>query len=175
MLTWAGVLLIAALLAKAWIARQPNLVWAMGIFLVATLALQLLRNRLPGSFIFMLVLAALLNGAGGTYDWFNVYAWFDESVHTYTGFAGMAAIGHVWAGDGDARGERRRERLVWWCAGLGLVLGIGWEVIEEVIGDLEFWDTASDLVLDTIGAALGGLFARHALRVSPPAARPRLG
>lgn len=160
MLAWVGVLLIAALLALVWMAGRSALVWALGIFLVASLGIQLLKDKLPSLFIFLLVLAALLNGAGGTFDWFNAYPWFDELVHVYTGFAGLSAIGYLHA----LNVNPGRAQLVGWCAGMGLALGIGWEMIEGLVGDLGFVDTLSDLVLDTAGAALGGLFAWHALR-----------
>lgn len=154
-LAWAGVLLIAALLAMALKAQQPALVLAMSIFLAATLAIQLLLKRLPGLLAFLLVLAALLNGAGGAFEWFESVWWYDEAVHTYTGFAGLAAIGWLYAH------ERRRPLafLVGWCAAMGLALGIGWEVIEGLVGDLEAVDTVTDILLDTAGAALGGWLA----------------
>jgi hypothetical protein len=133
--------------------------WALAIFLVATLAIVLLIRRLPALLRFLLVFAALLSGAGGAFDWFEGYVWYDELVHTYTGFAGLLAIGYLYARD---RPELR-VNLVRWCVVMGLALGIGWEVVEELGGDLEFWDTLSDLVLDTVGAALGGVAARRVL------------
>lgn len=165
MLAWAGVFLIAALLVRVWQAQRPDLVMAMSIFLAATLAIQLLLKQLPSLFAFMLVVAALLSGAGGVFDWFEAFRWYDEAVHTYTGFAGMAAIGYLYA----RRRTLPRSHLVWWCTGMGLLLGSGWEVIEGLIGDLEAVDTASDIVLDTAGAALGGAFAWQALQQAPAA------
>lgn len=165
-LAWAGVLLIAALLARVWQAQRPELVLAMSIFLAATLAIQLLLTQLPSFFAFMLVIAALLSGAGGVFQWFEAFRWYDEAVHTYTGFAGMAAIGYFYA----RKRTLPRSHLVWWCTGTGLVLGIGWEVIEGLVGDLEAIDTASDIVLDTVGAALGGAFAWQALQQAPATA-----
>lgn len=163
-LGWIGVLLIAAVLAMVWTARQSQMTWAMVIFLVAGLAVQWLEDQLPSVFIFQVVLVALVNGAGGAFGWFDSFRWFDEIVHAYTGFAGLSAIGYLYARDH----EPRRATLVGWCAGMGLALGIGWEMVEGLMGDLAFMDTLSDLVLDTMGAAMGGLFARHALRAVHP-------
>ncbi|MEJ7929900.1 hypothetical protein WG922_07940 [Ramlibacter sp. AN1015] len=165
LLAFLGVLLIAALLSMVWQAQQTTMTWALGIFLVAGTAILLLK--VPSLFRFLLVLSALLNGAGGTFGWFEDYAWFDEFVHAYSGFAGLSAIGLLYARDV----RRTRAHLVWWCTGMGLALGIGWEMVEGMMGELGFMDTVSDLVMDTIGAALGGLFAWHALRIVQPAQR----
>ena len=165
------MLLIVALLAMVWNAEQPDLVLAMLIFLAACLALLRFVKRLPGFFVFLLVLAALLNGAGGAFRWFEVYRWFDEAIHTYTGFAGLGAIGYLYSRDRPIR----RESLIAWCSGMGLLLGIGWEVIEGFVGDLEAVDTATDLVLDKIGAALGGWFAWHWVGRRPTSIRAEAG
>jgi hypothetical protein len=159
LLAWLGVATIAGVLAVVWTAQQTKMTWALGIFLVSSLGIQSLKGRLPSLFIFMLVSVALLNGSGGAFEWFDGYVWFDEFVHTYTGFAGLAAIGFLYARDSEAR----RVKLVAWCAGMGLALGIGWEIVEALGGELGLVDTLSDIALDTLGAALGGLFARHAL------------
>jgi VanZ family protein len=41
----------------------------------------------------------------------------------------------------------------------GLFLGIVWEVLEALFLNLSWVDTLSDLVLDMVGAALGGWLA----------------
>jgi hypothetical protein len=159
-LAWAGVLLIATLLVRVWQAQRPELVLAMLVFLASTVAVQLFLRQLPSLFALMLVVAALLSAGGGVFHWFESVRWYDEAVHAYTGFAGMGAIGYLYA----RTRSLRRSTLVWWCTGMGLGLGIGWEVIEELVGDLEMVDTATDLVLDTLGAALGGAFAWQAVQ-----------
>jgi hypothetical protein len=155
-LAWVAVALIGALLAHAWFTRMPELMLAQSIFLVSCVALLLVMRELPGLLALLVVLAALANGAGGAFQWFDGIVWFDEAVHTYSCFAGLAAIGWLWA----SRHPERRASLVAFCAGLGLVLGIGWEMVEGVLGDLEFVDTATDLVFDVVGATLGGVLAR---------------
>ncbi len=166
---WAAVAGLAALLVVVWTQRHAPLVWSLCIFLAASLGVLRLRS-LPPLLACLLVVAALVNACGGAFRWFETIAWYDEVVHTYTGFAGLAAIGWLAA---RTRDDRRRV-LVPWCAALGLALGVGWEVIEGLVGDLAWRDTLSDLVLDTVGAALGGLLARRALDAQPQA-RPRLG
>lgn len=168
-LAWAGVFLIATLAVRVWQAQRPELVLALLVFLASTAAVQLFLRQLPSLFAFMLVVAALLSACGGVFHWFESVRWYDEAVHAYTGFAGMGAIGYLYA----RTRSPRRSALVWWCSGMGLLLGIGWELIEELVGDLEMVDTASDLVLDTLGAALGGAFAWKALQqTGAPDRRP---
>jgi hypothetical protein len=156
LLAWVAVALIGALLAQAWFARVPELMLAQSIFLVSCVALLLVMRELPGLLALLVVLAALANGAGGAFDWFDRIVWFDEAVHTYSCFAGLAAIGWLWA----FKHPERHGSLVAFCAGLGLVLGIAWEMVEGVLGDLEFVDTATDLVFDVVGATLGGVLAK---------------
>jgi hypothetical protein len=152
---WIGVALIAGLLAFAWASGERDLILAMAIFLAATLAVQLLVKQLPSMFAFLLVVVALVNGAGGSFGWFESFRWYDEGVHLYSGFAGMAAIGCLYA-----RGRHLRcAAFVAWCTGMGLALAIGWEIIEGLMGDLEAIDTTTDVMLGTTGAALGGWFA----------------
>lgn len=170
LLAWAAAAGLAALLVVVWTARHAVLVWSLAIFLAAALGVLRLRPVLPDLFACLLVLAALLNAAGGAFTWFETIAWYDEAIHAFTGFAGLAAIGWLAA----RRRDDRRRMLVPWCAGLGLVLGIGWEVIEGLVGNLAWRDTLSDLVLDTVGAALGGLAARRALELRGTS-RARLG
>ena len=158
-IAWTGVLLIAGLLMRSWMVQNTPMTWALAIFLVAGLGTMAIA-RLPSLLTLLLVLVALLNGAGGAFDWFETYRGFDKLVHFYSGFAGLAAIGYLYARDKTLS----RARLVGWCAAMGLALGIGWEIIEELLGELEFVDTFFDIVVDTLGAALGGLFAWHAVR-----------
>lgn len=171
LLAWAATAALAALLVVVWTAGHAVLVWSLVIFLAATLGVLRLRPVLPDLFACLLVLAALANAAGGAFAWFETIAWYDEAVHAFTGLAGLAAIGWLAA---RTRDDRRRV-LVAWCAALGLLLGIGWEVVEGLVGDLEWRDTVSDLVLDTLGAALGGLAARRGLDAERPPALPCAG
>ncbi|MBL0420278.1 hypothetical protein JI739_07975 [Ramlibacter sp. AW1] len=169
-LGWAGVGAIASLLVLTLARQQWAMTVSLAVFLAASWGIVGLLSRLPSFLRFLLVLVALLNGAGGTFDWFETHAWFDELVHTYGGFAGLAAIGYLHARDSEAK----QDWLVAWCVGMGLALGIGWEVLEGLMGDLEFVDTLTDIIADTVGAALGGAFARHALRAGQAGPRPFL-
>ncbi|TFY98455.1 hypothetical protein [Ramlibacter rhizophilus] len=159
-----GVLLIAAQLVLAWHAQRMLMVTGLAVFVLAGLAAAWVPSRLPSLLRLLLVLAALLNAAGGFFRWFDNVPWFDELAHGYTGFAGLAAIGFLYA----RVDVLRRDSLVGWCAAMGLALGVGWEVLEGMAGPLGLVDTLSDLVMDVLGAALGGAFARHVLQAVAP-------
>ena len=80
-------------------------------------------------------------------------------VHAFTSFAVVAAIGHyAWtrqyleAAPGGAR-------YVLILTAAGLALGLVWEIAEALALKLSWSDTVADLVLDTLGAAAGGLLA----------------
>lgn len=94
--------------------------------------------------------------------------WYDEAAHAFTGFAGMAAIGYLYA-----RGKRLgRGHVIAWCTVVGVVLGVGWEILEGLAGNLDAWDTASDVLVDGTGALAGGVFTWQALRAGRPVAAP---
>lgn len=111
------------------------------------------RERLPPFYGFLLALAAAVNGAGYTMTLWHDETLFDEIVHGFTTFAGMAAIGWAMVRSGG-KFERSRSALFWSMIGLGLVLGLLWEVFEYLIGIVGTpKDTMIDIVMDMIGAS----------------------
>lgn len=113
------------------------------------------RGRFPILLGFLIALAALANAAGYVFSLWHEDTVFDEAVHGFTSFAGMAGIG--WA--------IGRHRRVWSDAllfaaiiALGIAFGLLWEGFEwlvDMIGSRR--DTLIDLAADTIGAVLAGL------------------
>ena len=94
----------------------------------------------------------------------NQIAFYDELVHAFSSFAVMAAIGYLaWtrryidAAPGSAT-------FVLIVAATGLALGVGWELIEMLFLNLSWTDTLVDLLVDTIGAAAGGVLAGWVIR-----------
>ena len=47
------------------------------------------------------------------------------------------------------------------ASAVGLALGVVWEIFESLFFNLTFWDTTTDLLLDTLGAAIAGLVRRE--------------
>lgn len=167
-LAWIGVVLMNAALVVVWTAEQWNGAWTIGLFLGISIVFLLMRDKLPSVFGFLVVFASLVNAGGWALGWFHVFFWFDEFVHTFTAFAGLSAIGYLHAQRQPALAQPGRSKLIWWCAGLGLLLGIGWEIAEALFINLAPVDTILDLAADTVGAALGGLFARWAAKRNAP-------
>lgn len=119
---------------------------------VVTAGVVYFRERLSPIYGFLIALAAAVNGAGYTMTLWHDETLFDEIVHAFTTFAGMAAIG--WAlHRSDTKLRSSRTVLMWSIIGLGLVLGLLWELFEYLIGIIGSpRDTIIDLAMDMIGA-----------------------
>jgi len=135
------------------------------IALIATAALYG-RAKLPIFFGLAIVVAAAVNAAGYVFTLWHEETAFDEIVHAYTGFAGMAAIG--W-------GMIRARTFPGWSPGLlvaamlgiGLVLGIAWEGFEALIGIVgSRKDTLIDLAMDMAGALVAALLLCRVRRLT---------
>ena len=109
----------------------------------------LFRRTLHPLFGLLLTLAAIVNTAGYVFGLWHEQTPFDEIVHAFTAFAGMAAAGgmvlkpHL----------QPRSGLFWRAAAIALVIGLAWEAFEwavGIIGDLR--DTSIDLLMDVVGA-----------------------
>ncbi len=98
----------------------------------------------------LLAIAGLINTAGYLFNLWHDKTIFDEAVHMFTTFAGIAAIGFLGHRAGWLPSGARR-----WFAmlALGLVLGIAWEFFELAIGIIGSpRDTIIDLAMDVLGA-----------------------
>lgn len=109
------------------------------------------RKMLPPFHGFLLALAATVNGAGYTLTLWHEQTSFDEAVHAFTTFAGMAAIGWMLLRSGKFSSSR--GKLFWTVIGLGIILGLLWEGVEMIIGiSGSPRDTLIDMIMDTLGA-----------------------
>jgi hypothetical protein len=163
MLAWLGVALQAAALIAVWWLQRWGGLWTIGGFFALSLAFMLMKDRIPSLMSFLIVCAALLNAGGWAWNWFEQFVWYDEFIHTFTPFALVSALTYrLWTGGSinDAPGS---GSFILKAALIGLGLGIAWEIAEMLFLNLHVTDTLVDLVLDTIGAALGGWFAGWAI------------
>jgi NAD/NADP transhydrogenase beta subunit len=147
-------LLLVALGFVAWNAatgqNSDAFVWC-GIAVIAALIIHS-REQIPPFHGFLLSLAVAVNGAGYTMTLWHEETLFDEIVHAFTTFAGLAAIGWALVRRGGKL-ARSRAALSWSLLGLALMLGLLWEVFEYWIGIIGTpKDTAIDLAMDMIGA-----------------------
>ncbi len=152
--TWAcWALLAAAQACLIWAGAESH--WGDVIALTAIslviAAILYTRSKLPSFFGFMLAVAAAVNGAGYALQLWHDETLFDEIVHAFTTFAGMAAIG--WSLRDNDRLAASPVRLLSSVIAIGLALGVLWEVFEWAIGIIgRPKDTAIDLLMDAVGA-----------------------
>jgi hypothetical protein len=172
-LAWAGVVVFAlALGALAGLGRWAELRMAAGFF-GPLLPVMLVRHGLPSLLVAAIVACTLVSAAGWAWDWYARLWWFDIVLHTVNPLVMMAAsMFMLWKADLLAHAPRK-GRFVLWATGLGLALGVGWEILEFTYLPLTWPDTILDLVMDGAGAALGGWLAIWLIeqRGEPPAGR----
>jgi hypothetical protein len=146
----------------------------LGLILPPRERMEVLPRRLralPRSLDATPVLAALLSSPGYGLNWFYGANPYDEAVHLLSGVLAGMVFAALLLADGARRGA---GRVALAGLGFGLALGVGWEVFEwavQLIGD---WpDTLSDIVLTTLGAAIGAAgWHRHGA-AEPPLERQR--
>ena len=170
-LTYAiwGVLMLSALTALA-TARWPVAFVALATILVSMLPMILaprLGLHLPRRFIAVIVLFVFATlFLGEVYDFYERYWWWDIALH------GLSAVGFGLIGfllvfilfEGD------RYAAPAWALGMiafcmGVTIGVTWEIFEfgmdQIFGlnmqKSGLMDTMGDLIVDCIGAGIGGL------------------
>jgi hypothetical protein len=112
----------------------------------------------------LIVLAIVVNAAAWALNWYGRLTWFDEVDHLSSALAVVSAIVYPMRlkviGESGFRGvDMPVGPWIVIAALSGLFLGIVWEVLEALFLNLSWVDTLSDLVLDMVGAALGGWLA----------------
>lgn len=119
----------------------------------------------------LVVLALLMSGASSLFEWYDVFGWYDEVLHTYFSFA-LSLMLALYAYDTILTGHRRHEvLLVLAVAALGLAAGTIWELWEwlydlytannSILGKT---DTMIDLALDLAGGLVAGVVSLPMLR-----------
>ena len=114
----------------------------------------------------LLVIAVVANIAGYALDLYARWAWFDKVLHPYTIGAITLALALVLYGRVLTGAPERRLLLILVMAAIGLSIGALWEVAEwgfdrfapgNAIKGKD--DTITDLIVDTLGALLAGVWA----------------
>lgn len=171
LLAWFGVALQFAALVFVVVSQRWGGVPSIAIFLVVSVLFLMMTHKVPSLISFLVVVAAIVNAGGWAWEWYRL-VWFDEFVHFFTSMTVVAAILSVAWAQGRLDVPATGAAVIVWAAVIGLGLGILWEIAEALFVSLGLVDTLSDLVLDVIGAALGGLVALWtAQRQSPRLAR----
>ena len=162
-LAWIGVILQAAALVFVVVSQRWGGLPSIGIFVVLSLLFLLMKERVPSLISFLVVVAAIVNAGGWAWEWFAL-VWFDEVVHSFSSLAVVAALLCMAWGWGWLTHPGRTGSVVLMAMAVGLGLGILWEIVEATFVSLTLLDTISDIVLDVIGAAIGGLLADWAMQ-----------
>lgn len=158
---WVGVALMAA--AVIWLGWQAKwLGFAISLlFLTASAAFMTNRSQFPALFDLLFVIAALANGAGWVWEWYTEVIGYDEVVHAYTTFAASLSLG--FALFYSARAHLRTVAFGIAIVTMGIAAGAIWEMFEWLIINVK--DPVVDLMVDSIGAILAGVFGAWALKV----------
>lgn len=164
LLAWIGVALQGVALVAAFFLERWTGLPSLALFLVLSITFLLLQDRLPSLLSALVVAAALVNAVGWAWNLFQPVIFYDEMVHTFTAFAFMAAFGYLGWTRGYIDAAPGSARFVLTVAGAGLALGVLWEVAEALFLNLTWTDTLIDLLVDTIGAAAGGVLAGWVIR-----------
>ena len=163
----AAEILVAILVGAAvYFAMRQEWYDAASISVLALLGAGFLafRDRLPSLFSLLFLIAGGVNAAGYVFNLWHQPTIFDEAVHAATSFTVMAAAGWLMLGRTRLTATGERGRFVLAVTGLGLLLGLGWELFEWIIGIIgSRHDTIVDLAMDGIGAVAAALFCAWAL------------
>lgn len=158
---WAGVALMAAAvvvlaLRGDWLGFGISL-----LFLVASAAFIATRSKFPALFDLLFVVAALANGAGWVWGLYSDVFAYDEVVHAYTTFAGSLSLGFALYYSMRAHFHTAVFGLA--IVTMGIAGGAVWEIIEWSIINIK--DPVPDLIVDSIGAILAGIFGTWVLKM----------
>ncbi len=152
--------------------------WRVGLaFFAPFLALLLIPHGLPPLLVGIAAFAFTVSALGWALDWYARLWWFDLALHTLNPFVILAgSMVMLWKADLLAA-PPGRPGFVLLSTGLGLALGLLWELFEFTFLVLTWADTLSDVAADAVGAALGGWFAGWLIRARgmAPVGRRRRG
>lgn len=157
----------AAALCAAYIALSGALIEAaiLAALVIGALAMLLWQDKLPALFTLMFTAVAALNGCGYAFTLWGRPFWFDEVVHLVTPFVVVAAIAWILIRRDEAEPAHNKASYFTKVLVLGLMIGFAWEGFEYLAGIVgSRRDTASDLVMDGLGALAAAAFCLWAAR-----------
>ncbi len=175
-LSWAGVAAFALTLGVLLLEGRWYELRIAACFFLPLVALLLTPHGLPSLLMALASAAFFLSAAGWAFDWYGGYWWFDVVLHTVNPLLIVTGVMFMlWKAELLAHAPRK-GRFILWATGIGLLLGVGWELFEYTYLPLTWPDTILDVVMNTAGAAVGGWFAIWLIdrRGLPPEGHRRL-
>ncbi|NJP12164.1 MAG: hypothetical protein HC866_24100 [Leptolyngbyaceae cyanobacterium RU_5_1] len=168
---WVGqFFLTLAVIAAAIQGNWQNAI-ALAFFLIASLIFVVNDDKLPTLFDCLFVMAALLNAGGWVWGLFYQPGPYDEIVHAFTTFAFTLALSFLAYNSMLTVFRNHKLLYLLTITSFGIAIGALWEVAEwtagrilaiEVIESLD--DTITDLIMDSLGAALAAVLSLWALQ-----------
>lgn len=157
---WLGVAaMVAAVVELGW--RGNWLGFAISLlFLVISAGFMLRRSQFPALFDLLFVAAALANGAGWVWELYSQVIGYDELVHAYTTFAASLSFGFTLYY--SMRAHFRTVTFALAVVTMGIAAGAIWEMFEWTI--IKVHDPVPDLMVDTVGAIVAGIFGAWVLK-----------
>lgn len=125
----------------------------------------------------LIVLAVMLDAAGDFFHWYAIFRWYDAALHLFA--SGVAAL-WVWNIAMLVYGKRAAHKLIFISTfAIAVTMGVAYE-IEEYLEDYftgshrlgDGFDTANDLLLNTIGA-LGAVLIVRCRAIDTLLSKPR--
>lgn len=120
------------------------------------------RHSLFITWFSLLVLIAVLHSAAIAFYIYWSYLWFDNVMHFLGGL--FVALSTLWFfyESGYVEMSRNTRHVILLAASATVLISVGWEVFEYLVGavvDVGYaWDTTSDLCMDALGSSVGTLY-----------------
>ncbi len=175
-LSWAGTALFGLTLGALMLEGRWYELRIAACFFLPLVAFLLTPHGLPNLLVALATGAFFVSAAGWAFDWYGRFWWFDVVLHTLNPLLIMTGVMFMlWKADLLAYAPRK-GLFVLWSTGIGLGLGVAWELFEYTYLPLTWPDTILDVVMNTVGAAVGGWFAIWLIdrRGLPPEGHHRL-
>lgn len=162
-LSRAGRVALLAALIYSYLIHFPELTVLTG-FLLLSLAPFLLKKRLNNFYDFLYMIFILFNTSSFIWDGYGMVSYYDDIVHFLTPLLLVILSAQFFL---RYFKKSQRQSFVFFLSltAFGVLLGVGWEILEW-ISEQTFLpytvmfglaDTMSDLIWDLIGSATGAL------------------
>ncbi|MEX2672299.1 MAG: hypothetical protein WD294_09345 [Phycisphaeraceae bacterium] len=174
---WVGVVILGICAVLAGVMEKWWGLAGLAALLSLAVAFLMLPSRLPSLFSMLFVAAAVLNGLGWVFNFWDRVPYYDPFTHAFTTFSGTLAVGYLVYGSVTLHVGRYATLLFALnVAALGMAVGGLWEIFEWSIGVPQTYQSvAVDLIADAIGALGAAMLAMYVFRTTgpSPAKQPR--
>lgn len=163
-IAWGGIAILGAAIIFVLVQGRWFGALTLSGFFVLSVLFVVRERELPTLFDAIFVLGAVINAGGWTWDLYNKPGLYDEVAHFFTIFAITLALGYLFYSELMAGFYDHRIMFFFTIAAMGIAIGAVWELVEwvadmftakEIVSG--YFDTITDIALDTGGALLAAL------------------